>query len=636
MMNDKLREALVEPVSKVKQARGVEVARVARAARAARGSKGSKGSKGSDERTKVDIDQAFEALMDNRGVAQNMRQKLRNLDPRVKQHFINNESELEKLSGAPAPVAKASEPTSHHTLGAVSGLFGRRPPTGHASRKSISGITAAEQKRLEEPFDPTQGIPDATAGKRARPRSRTFGLGKDKERSSSPTKKQKAGDSPTQPPPSPEKKKTMRLKNTLLGQPASNVSAGDTLPTKGLRGGTIPASEFVTHLTLATAPSRKKDVGMKDVALPKLHKLRLYLRNETLRWVEEFVVLGGMNALIHVLYRCLDLEWREEHEDSVLHELLLCLKAISTCRKALVQLETVEEEFFTRLVDVIFDEERKGPSEFTTRGLVFSLLFTYMAAAPGSFTQVKRGEDTRAIRARRILGYLSDKLPEESKRPIEFIDKIHTKRPYKRWYKEVNNVTKEVFWIFCHHDNVITVEMVGLQQGEPYEARHFPHERPPVPAAPYVGGVEWEATTYLATHLDLLNGIIASIETREERNVLRTDFKNSGWEKVMGRTLRTCKERLHGCSAVHDALKTWIKAAREDSWCTIDVETRNSPNGGGRVGLVPSEEGDQNNNLAIRENPAKRKSVVVDAPQVELDLPTLNLGARVQADGWAF
>lgn len=571
-------------------------------------------------------------------MALNMRQKLRNLDLKVKQHFINNESELEKLGAAPVPAPQAPVPTSHHTLGGVTGLFGRRPQTGHGARKSISGISAAEQKKLEEPFDPVHGVPDATAGKRARPRSRTFGLGKDKERSSSPIKKQKPGDSPTQPPPSPNKK-TMRLKNTLLGQPLSGTVNGEALSSKSLRGGTVPAKEFVSYLNLATAPSSKKDVGMKDVGIARLHKLRLYLRNETLRWVEEFVSLGGMKAIILVLYRCLDIEWREEHEDNVLHELLLCLKAISTCQKALKQLETVETEFFPRLVDAVFDEERKGPSEFGTRGLVFSLLFTYLAAAPSNFTKVKAGEDTRAVRARRILGYLCDKLPDETKRPIEFIEKIHTKRPYKRWHKEVSNVTKEVFWIFLHQSNVITVDSMEPPAGETYEARHFPQERPPVPAAPYVGGVEWEATTYVATHLDLLNGIIASIETAEERNTLRTDFKNSGWEKVMGGTLRTCKERLHGCSALHDGLKTWVRASMEDGWRTADVQTgcfQSAATRAGRVGLVQPEDENENNQAAVKNSPVKRRVEAEAPPKVALELPTLNLSAKVEADGWAF
>jgi len=45
------------------------------------------------------------------------------------------------------------------------------------------------------------------------------------------------------------------------------------------------------------------------------------------------------------------------------------------------------------------------------------------------------------------------------------------------------------------------------------------------------GGVEWDATNYLASHLDMLNGILACLPTREERNALREELLVSGWEK---------------------------------------------------------------------------------------------------------
>lgn len=97
-----------------------------------------------------------------------------------------------------------------------------------------------------------------------------------------------------------------------------------------------------------------------------------------------------------------------------------------------------------------------------------------------------------------------------------------------------------------------------------YKDSHFPRERPPVPVAPYVGGVEWEATNYLASHLDLLNGIIASLPLSQERNQLRQELKDSGLEKCLGGSLRTCKEKFYG--SVHIGLTTWVAAAKEDGW----------------------------------------------------------------------
>lgn len=147
---------------------------------------------------------------------------------------------------------------------------------------------------------------------------------------------------------------------------------------------------------------------------------------------------------------------------------------------------------------------------------------------------------------------------------------MHHSRPYQLWCKEITNITKEVFWIFLHHLNVIALlQPSDFLPDDPmdsrlsYTARHFPRERPPVPAAPHVGGVEWEATNYIATHLDLLNGLIASVPTREERNNLRLDLRASGFEKTLS-SLRLCKEKFYAC--VHDGLRTWVAAAAADGW----------------------------------------------------------------------
>lgn len=258
---------------------------------------------------------------------------------------------------------------------------------------------------------------------------------------------------------------------------------------------------------------------------------------------------------------------REEHEDNLLHEALLCLKALCTTSVALQRLTTLSKELFPALLGMIFDEERRGPSEFTTRGVIISLLFTHLSTAPAHEMRNRAAE---------ILAYLRDPTPDDQK--VEFIATIYQPRPYRVWCKEVTNVTKEVFWIFLHHLNVIPLnrnENIAVQQEQDYFQRHFPAPRPPVPAAPYVGGVEWDATNYLATHLDLMNGLIACQPTSEQRNQLREELRASGFEKAMGGSMRTCKEKFYG--AVHDCLKTWVSAAREDGWDYIFVREGPGP-----------------------------------------------------------
>lgn len=281
---------------------------------------------------------------------------------------------------------------------------------------------------------------------------------------------------------------------------------------------------------------------------------------------------------------------REEHEDALLHEDLLCLKALCTTALALQYLHEIQGTLFPALIHMIFDPERKGPSEFTTRMIITSVLLTYIqSGAP----------QERLTRSQAVLSYLRDPEPKDEERPVDFVLGMRRERPYRVWTKEVVCVTKEVFWIFLHNLNVIAlpagrdkstedIRKTAVTDGstsrltsdqapqtppadEPYAYmnRHFPQERPPVPAAPYVGGVEWDATNYLASHLDLLNAIIACTPTQSERNGLREQFRVSGWERCLGGSLRLCKEKFY--PGVHDALRTWVAAAADDGWNVRDV-----------------------------------------------------------------
>lgn len=280
---------------------------------------------------------------------------------------------------------------------------------------------------------------------------------------------------------------------------------------------------------------------------------------------------------------------REEHEDALLHEDLLCLKALCTTALALQYLHEIHNTLLPALIHMIFDPERKGPSEFTTRNIITSILLTYIQSGT---------PEERASRARTVLSYLRDPEAKEEERPVKFVLEMRRDRPYRVWNKEVVSVTKEVFWIFLHHLNVVALPAgrdrssedirktattepsvsrfsdrgannAALNEPYGYMNQHFPQERPPVPAAPYVGGVEWDATNYLASHLDLLNAIIACTPTMTERNNLRQDFRISGWERCLGGSLRLCKEKFY--PGVHDALRTWVAAAADDGWDVRDV-----------------------------------------------------------------
>ncbi len=198
---------------------------------------------------------------------------------------------------------------------------------------------------------------------------------------------------------------------------------------------------------------------------------------------------------------------REEHEDILLHENLLCLKALSTTSSAMSQFSSIRDTLFPMLLKMLFDEERKGPSEYHTRTIIFNLLHSYLVSSTTG---------TLASRAQILLSYLQDQAPAKKEQAPAFITSIYHPRPYRTWHKELNNLTKEVFWIFLHHHNIIPYPPSPSDQNTSYQERHFPKEHPPVAAAPYIGGVEWDATAYVTAHLDLINGLVASLPTQAE------------------------------------------------------------------------------------------------------------------------
>jgi hypothetical protein len=344
---------------------------------------------------------------------------------------------------------------------------------------------------------------------------------------------------------------------------------------------------------------------VQDVEVGRLHKLRQLLRNETVEWVDAFVQEGGMTELVALLHRIMEMEWREDHEDQLLHENLRCLKGLCTTDSALKQLAILAPTLFPALLGMLFDEEHKGPSEFTTRELIVQIIFAHLSTAL---------EEDMHSRARELLTYLKDPVKEKESSTVPFILQMHQPRPYQVWCKEITNVTKEVFWIFIHHLNVIPLPRVPddeeqEQPPKPYAKAYFPGPRVIVPAAPYVGGVEWDATNYIATHLDLLNGLIASLPTAEARNTLRSEFKVSGFEKLMGH-IRACNPKYYG--AVHDSVKLWVAAALEDGW---EVKTVRMGAGDGKA---PS---------PLKSSPKKK---IEDAPKLEA--PKMDLGIGLGLD----
>ncbi|KAK3350020.1 armadillo-type protein [Lasiosphaeria hispida] len=529
-----------------------------------------------------DIDKHLEALLDRRNIPENQRYKMRNLNDTIKMEFIRQDwAETQ---------AKLERPGTNE------------------SHVSTDGSAAGSDR-------------DDSKKKHHRGISLTLGRGANKA-PPSPTKKQKTDSSLGRHFRSKSTESVASDHPSSVGETSSNVGLGIFAKVKGQQR---PA-DFVSYLRKVQQPEL--------VEVGKLHKLRLLLRNETVTWTEDFIRQGGMEEIVELLHRTMAVEWREEHEDALLHENLLCLKALCTTALALQYLHSIHATLFPALLHMIFDPEKKGPSEFTTRNIITSVLLTYIeCAAPRE----------RLSRTKAVLGYLRDPEAKEEERPVSFVLDMRRDRPYRVWAKETVSVTKEVFWIFLHNLNIVALppssssnptspadqtsaatadRAMGRTTGTSrpntgshgghddqfaYMARHFPQERPPVPAAPYVGGVEWDATNYLASHLDLMNAIIACTgPTAQHRNALRAELRISGWERCMGGSLRLCKEKFYG--SVHDGLRTWVAAAAEDGWDVRDV----------RYGPPP----ESRSSSPVKKTGGGKK--VEEAPRIEI--PKLDFG----------
>ncbi|KAI0264348.1 armadillo-type protein [Gloeopeniophorella convolvens] len=282
-------------------------------------------------------------------------------------------------------------------------------------------------------------------------------------------------------------------------------------------------------------------------------KLRLLLRNESASWSQEFLKAGGYSALLTRLNELLEVEWREEqHDDQLLHELLRCLKALSTSEIGCFALRSSCPTPFVQLVALLYSD--KKPGDVPTRQLIVDLLLILFdlfppsslpsigsvpprrevwETAPRNIISLPHPHHTLFSLVRSVLltpAPRAAEAPEVPLSPHEFIDALHRPRIYKTYLQELSDVCRDYFWIFCHPNNTIWV------LAETDEARV---EKPRAPGG-MTGGVEFEAMSYLTSHFRLLNAFIRAAqdlglpkEHEFSAYQLHTDLFLSGIERVI-------------------------------------------------------------------------------------------------------
>ena len=157
------------------------------------------------------------------------------------------------------------------------------PSAGNDSRRG----RGKEAKEDSQPQD--------RKGSRSRSRSRGFSF----KGPSSPGKKLRRDSGASS---------RMRPRSVDLSQPvgvyttlSANVSTASLADAAAVDTAADP-SDFVHYLREIQKPEM--------VEVGKMHKLRLLLRNETVQWVNDFIIEGGMDEIVQLLYRIMKMTWR--------------------------------------------------------------------------------------------------------------------------------------------------------------------------------------------------------------------------------------------------------------------------------------------------------------------------------------
>ncbi|KAJ8503524.1 hypothetical protein ONZ45_g10778 [Pleurotus djamor] len=265
-----------------------------------------------------------------------------------------------------------------------------------------------------------------------------------------------------------------------------------------------------------------------QIEVETIKKLCLLLRNESAAWSQEFLSLGGYNALLTRLNEILEVEWREEqHDDKALHELLRCLKALSTSSIGCFALRSSCPTPFVQLMSLLYSD--KKPGDVATRQLMVDLLLILFDLYPPSSLPAMSGAprreawDSTADLAQSnvitlpaphrnifslIRALLLTPAPPPSESPASpisphaFIENLHKPRIYKTYLLELSAVCRDYFWVFCHPNNTIWI-LHEVDEGKV--------EKPRAPGG-MTGGVEFEAMGYFTTHLRLINALSKCVE----------------------------------------------------------------------------------------------------------------------------
>ncbi|GJJ08389.1 hypothetical protein Clacol_002604 [Clathrus columnatus] len=310
-----------------------------------------------------------------------------------------------------------------------------------------------------------------------------------------------------------------------------NVSKSNPKPSKGTVKDISPVSMY---MMLSETSSLQLDIET-------VKKLRILLRNESASWSEGFLNHGGYTALLTRLIEILEVEWRDKKPGDL------------STRQLIIDLLQILYEIYPNS-SVASKKPIKRSHEF---------LESSLAPAPVGEVMLPSPHLTVFSFLRTLLLTPAPPPAEASSIPIsphEFIASLHTPRIYKIYLKELSDVCRDYFWIFCHPHNAIW----NLEQTDERKV-----ERPKAPGG-MTGGVEFEAMTYLTSHFQFINSLTRAAESlnvpvENELSARRfhADLFASGLERII---LTARKASTTYYAMLHLEIARYLTAAKQSGY----------------------------------------------------------------------
>lgn len=451
-----------------------------------------------------EMNQAFDRLLDDLQIPSTLRPKLASMESSVKAAMLKS-SQVLALGVAPASPPPTPRGMRRVHSGSSLSIESPRPQRASVDRYQTAGHAHGA------------ALFDAVGSQTHHARGMSFDMPRPKSRAQG---------------------NTVFLDNVVASKPAKDKS-------------TIKVMSSVQFVSILTGSSSIQ----LDVDIIK--KLRLLLRNESASWSQDFLKLGGYSALLTRLNEILEVEWREEqHDDKILHELLRCLKALSTSSIGCFALRSSCPTPFVQLVSLLYSD--KKPGDVATRQLIVDLLLVLFELYPPtalpsvgslsrrdtwdrSASEMQPGQAISLPHPHKTLFSLlrailltpappSAEAPAVPVSPHEFIDALHRPRIYKTYLQELSDICRDYFWVFCHPNNAL------WNLADTDEAKV---EKPRAPGG-MTGGVEFEAMGYLTTHFRLINALAKAaidldlpMEHALSAYQLHVDLFLSGLERIV-------------------------------------------------------------------------------------------------------